>query len=371
MVQKHTVPFANGDDGAARVAKMVIDQIFSTFPFKYVPLNVEARLDTEDDCLQDAARAFLKYGTGIKISTASNDSRILAAGLGSLNIKMRPMLGAYAIFRFLQGPGKYKHPAAVLRYAYGGFYNEQSCEVQELNGRKTLVTVQHTDIADFHRYVKLAYDKAKEHNLHIIIATKRTIAESEKQFYLLCAEGLKNLGMEEGKNLDQPGGVWTGDFHHELTDDNETRLAISAAGTNTHSNGGFLLMVNNVDGDGRSDVVNAQHGGYLMGSEVYCCVGEKEFSYHELPTGTGESFAEGPFPVGERFFNPTAIIFTVAAGIEKTNPGYKMYFDAVRIKTLSYIKRTPPQQWDTQKMIAAVAKYSFADLPTEAVAPAS
>lgn len=368
MHEKHTVPFCQGDGGVKRISEMVLATIFPDFLLDRYPLSVEDRIRTNDGCTSGAAQAFIAHRGGIKMSTASNHPAVLELGYGSLNIKMRPMLGAYAILRMLEGPGRYKKPAGVLRYAYGGFYDEISCNTEEINGRKTVVTVTHTDVHDFEKYVKLAYDTAKQHNLHIIIATKKTIARSEKVFYEACALGLRTQGLVEGKNLDQPGGEWTGDFHHELTDDNETRLAINAApGTNTYSNGGFLLMVDNVNGDGRSDVMNAQHGNYVMGSEVFCSVNGKDFSYRELPTGTADSFAEGPLPEGLGFFNPTAIIFTIAAELEKFNPGYKTYFDAVRVKTLAYIKRTPPEQWNTGNMIAAIAQYSASAIPKEVV----
>src|SRR5262245_7561264 len=98
------IGFANEDGGTGRGAKLVRETIFAEFQTMDVPVTVESRLDTKDECAKKAVEVFQLCGAGFKNSTASNDKRIRAAGLKSLNIIMRPLAGGFGMLRVLQGP---------------------------------------------------------------------------------------------------------------------------------------------------------------------------------------------------------------------------------------------------------------------------
>jgi isocitrate dehydrogenase len=347
------IVFANGDGGAARVALMVRNIIFSKFPTVDTPLDVDTRLDTNDACVQTSVNAFYELKAGVKISTASNDKRITTAGLKSLNIIMRPMLGAYALLRVLQGPGRYPKLCGVVRYGHGDFYDEQSCNIEMIEGRRTAVINTHMDLDHIPFFAKLAAEQAKARGWHLIIGNKKTIAASEKLFHDEVTSVWNNLGLTEGKYFDEATGTYsTGDFHHDLTDAALMRLPINI-GIGGYGKGGILMVLGNGNGDSGSDIMDSQHGNYVMGSQVYCEKNGLEFTFEELATGTADKMATGPL-TGDNFFHPISTIFAFASAFEQANPDDKKFFDEVRKISLMLMERTPVEERDTEKFIMTV-----------------
>ena len=66
--------FCNGDESARRAADMVKEIVFSQFPSIDADTGVEARIASNDACIQQAAEAIRSCGSGVKISTASKFS---------------------------------------------------------------------------------------------------------------------------------------------------------------------------------------------------------------------------------------------------------------------------------------------------------
>lgn len=350
------IVFANGDGGTGRVAQMVREKIFGDFPTIDIPLKVEDRIGSDDACIKNAVEAFKNYGAGFKNSTASNDPEILKRNMGSVNIVMRPLLGAFAMLRMLQGPGRYKHPSGVLRYAYGDFYNEETLTIGNLDSRETAIITQHLDLAGMIPFARLAMQVAKENGLHLVIATKKTIAQSEKLFYERVTQVWKENGLVEGKAEDG-GNIWTGDFHHELTDIALATLPVETAeGRTPFAENRFLLVTGNANGDTGSDIVDLQHGNRVMSSTVYCEKSDGSwFTYEELPGGTADKMKTGELN-GKNFLNPVGIIFALASAFERVNPEHKEFFDGVRKATIQYITTVPDNELDTEKMIDRIAQ---------------
>lgn len=349
------IGFANGDGGTGRGATMVRRSIFRDFPMIEVPVTVEARIATNDACIAEAVKVFQRCGTGFKNSTASADPLMARLGWPSANIKMRPMTNSYAMLRVLQGPGRYANPCGVIRLATGGFYDEQSCEIIEIEGKETAIVTNHLDLDKLESFAKLAAKIARTRGWHLVLASKSTIAASEKLFRERIESAWRQLGLVEGVAWSKDGNLWTGDWHHELSDIAIARLPIeNGDGVSPFAQGKFLLVADNSLGDTASDVIDLQHGNHVMGSTVFCSIEGRDFFYEELAGGTADAMATGPLK-GSNFLSPVGIIFGMASAIESVNPGQKDFLDAVRRETLDYLEQTPGPDRDTEEMITRVA----------------
>jgi hypothetical protein len=338
------IAVANGDGGTGRVAPMILESVFSPFPFVDVPLTVAERIKTNDACIEDAVRAFLQCGAGFKNSTASDHPDIKRLGMKSANIVMRPMTGAFAMLRLLQGPGRYVKACGTLRYAHGSFYDEVSCTEEMIDGRRTAVITQHLDLQDLQPFAMLAMEIAQQHGLDLLLSSKSTIATSELWFRRMIEEVWKGQGL-----------TWT----HKLTDIAIAELPVQTA-LGGSGKGGFLHVADNANGDTSSDVIDHQHGNFVMGSTVFCLSQDgRRFSYEELPGGTAHRMEFGPL-IGDTFLNPTAIMFALTNAFQQVNPDQNLFFEQVRYLTIQYLNETPKQDRDTEEMIKFVAEGSQA-----------
>ncbi|MCX6755460.1 MAG: isocitrate/isopropylmalate family dehydrogenase [Candidatus Nomurabacteria bacterium] len=346
------IAFINADGGTGRAAKIVRETIFEEFPTVDIPMTVEERIRTNDNCIKEAVEALRKCGTGFKNSTASDHPKIKELGWKSANILMRPEVGAFGILRILQGPGRYKDICGVLRYAYGGFYDEKSCDIQIIKGRRVAVSTQHMDLDGLRPFAILANEIAKRQNLHIILSSKSTIAETQRLFRTEIEKVWEEFGLTRGEAYNKKGEIWTGNFHHELSDVLLAGLPIVTADGTPFANGKFLHVADNEVGDISTDIIDWQHGNRVMGSRVYCENPDgSQFIYEELPGGTADKMTTGEM-IGDNFLNPIGIIFAMAASFEKVNPEQSEFFNEVRKYALNYIKIVPKKaERDTEKMI--------------------
>ena len=322
MSELNPIVFINGDETTRIVATKVREGIFKDFPTVDVDLGAKSRLESKDAVIKQAADALKEIGAGVKISTASNDAGIKAAGLKSANIELRPAAGAYVTLRMTQAAVTYQKPVAVLRYLKGGFYDECAFDV-DANG---------VDFSRVEDTANLAVKIAKEKGMTLAASSKWTIAPSEKEF------------MDRIKNVWDAAGV---EYATELTD-------IAIANLPHRLEGGWLHVFDNPNGDTASDVADICHGGHVMGSALYCKDGDNEFVYEELPGGTAPDKVDTDLK-GPNFFNPLSTIFAFAAMFEEKNPAQKAWFDSMRQATLDYLNETPAEQKGTDDMISYIA----------------
>ncbi len=353
------IGFANGDGGTGRGAALARHSIFLRFPTEDVPVTVEARLETNDLCIDTALAAFRKCGAGFKNSTASNDKRIKKAGKKSANIVMRPKAGAFALLRMLQAASKYGPTSGIIRYAHGGFYDEREFSVvqEKFGGRRIARIVQEMDVDAITPYANLAADVAKESGLHLILASKSTIARSEEFFRLEVERIWAARGLKPGETKNrETGAIWTGDYHFELTDVALASLPINATSGVSWGHAPVLGCFDNPNGDSGSDLMEFQVDGRIMGSQVWCENEDgSQYTYEELPGGTADGKTTGPLK-GAQFLDPTSIIFAMAAAFQKVNPDQKAFFDAVRAETLKYCTTTPREDRDTEALMSYVTE---------------
>ncbi len=347
---ENKIVYMGGDDTAGLVADLVLEKLFSQFDFVHCPMNVDARMSTNDGCIQTAVEALKEYGSGVKISTASNDQQIVEAGLKSANIALRDEIGCVGMFRLTFGPGKYKKPIAILRCGTGDFYDEKSCEIEEKDGHEIAVITQHMNLDYVRKFAQIALDRAREHGFQIILSTKWTISPGEKLIYDICNKIFAENGLTKGKRGE-------GAYYTELTDIAGANIPINIELPDMNSpmsvnNGGWLLVTGNAAGDTASDIADLQHDGNSMGSEVICNDG---FSYFELPGGTAPDKNNTDLKGKGNFFSPVGIIVSFYGAITQVNPDAKEYCDSVLHCALQYMNETPEANRCTNTMIDWIA----------------
>lgn len=350
------VVFMNGDESARDCATMVKEIIFADFPFIEKDVGVEARIASDDKCIEAAAKAVIEYEGGIKISTASNHPDIKAKGWKSANIRLRPLAGCVGMFRITFGDGKYNNPVGVARFGSGDFYAEQSCDIQKIAGvdgveRDTAVIVQHLCVEDIYPFAEICVKRHKALGLQLIYSSKWTISKGEQLLPEICKEVWKKAGLTEGEKRGE------GDFYGEITDMAAAFIPgniTTGDGTAPISgfNGGWLGVTGNANGDTFGDILDFQHGGKGMGSEVACRGG---FSYQESPGGTAPGRYGSDYK-GDKFFIPMDTLNSFTSAITDANPQAKTYCDAVMAKGWEYIENTPKEERATREMLEWIAK---------------
>lgn len=350
MTQLKPYAFCNGDESTRRAALMVKDIVFKDFPCVEADTGVEARIASNDACIEAAAKAIKECGAGVKISTASDHAEIKAKGWKSANIRLRPLVGAIGMFRMTMAPGRYKNPVAVMRYGSGDFYSETNCEVKTIDGLETAVITQQMVIEDMYPYAKMVVKKAKQFGLKLILSSKWTISKGEQFLTNRVSEVLDEAGYVRGK------GRGEGDYYWELSDIAAARIPINVGG----DEGGWMIVTGNANGDTMADIADFQHGGNAMGSEVICRDG---FSFYELPGGTAPDLLDKDWK-GDTFFSPVGTLVSFCGAISDINPQAKPYTDAVMKAMSAYLDETPKAERSTQDMLEYIAKAAKGSLTT-------
>jgi len=341
----------NGDDSTRRGAEMVRDILFSDYKFLDFDTGVDARINSNDECIQAAADALAEYGAGIKISTASNDPRIKEKGWKSANIVLRPLAGVVGMFRKTNGKGGYKKDVAVMRYGSGDFYSETSCiPNKNKEGLETRIITQEFIIEDFYPFANAMVERAKLYNMQMILSSKWTISEGETYIIDICRKVFSEAGLEEGNRGE-------GDFYTEIADMAGAYIPINVSPPNkscpmAYGNGGWMLGCGNANGDTFADITDLQHGNNTMGSE---CILRNGGSYYELPGGTAPGRADSDFK-GNKFFSPIATLIAFNGGVVSVNPQAKVYCDRVIDEAFTYLENTPEEERCTQTMLEHIAK---------------
>lgn len=351
------VVFMNGDDSTRRGALMVKDIVFPEFSYIESDTGVDARLESNDKCLEESAKLLAQHRAGIKISTASNDERIKAKGWKSANIVLRPLAGVVGMYRQTSAPGGYRSPVAVMRCGTGDFYAEQSCKPIKVDGRDAREIIQHFIVEDLVPYAQAAASRAKKNGLQMVLSSKWTISEGETYLPDVCEKIFSELGLKAGE------GRGEGDHYREIADMCGAYIPtnVAPAGADcpmAYDNGGWMIVCGNANGDTFADIADLQHGGNSMGSECICRDG---FSYFELPGGTAPGRANSDFK-GAKFFSPIGTLVAFAGAITSVNPEAESYTKAVMAAAVEYMSNTEDSQRCTQSMLEEIRKSALASL---------
>lgn len=324
------IAFARGDQTAAQVAVLCREQIFGQFPTIDVPCDVEQRLATDDTCVVEFIEALRTCGSGVKISTATDDERIEAAGLGSANIKLRAATEVVGMFRMIETPKGYRKSSAILRYGSGGFYSEESCEQFKIDGVEFARVTSVMNISNLRPFAELAMKLAKKYKLDLRISSKWTIADSEKLF---SDRVIRSFNEAEAT------------YEKILTD-------VAFATLATKHEGGWLWLFDNPNGDSAADIVDFVDGSRSMCSTVFCLDGT---TFEELPGGTAPDKLNTDLK-GKNFFNPVGIINAFCTALAVVNPDEAAFFAQVHKEVDHYLRGTEEPQLSTYDMVEWVAK---------------
>ncbi|MCB0359671.1 MAG: hypothetical protein KDD44_08545, partial [Bdellovibrionales bacterium] len=308
------VVFMNGDDSTRRGALMVRDIVFPDFSYVDVDTGVDARVASNDACLDEAAAMLAHHRAGIKISTASNDPRIRERGWKSANIVLRPKAGVIGMYRQTMAPGGYRRPVAVMRFGSGDFYSETACKPISLDGLEAREITQHLIIGYLEPFARAAAERAKRHGLQMVLSSKWTISEGETYLPDICEKVFQDLGLTIGEKRGE------GDAYREIADMAGAYIPVNVGPSGdcamSMDNGGWMIVCGNANGDTFADIADLQHGGNSMGSECICHAG---FSYFELPGGTAPGRKDSDFK-GDKFFSPMGTLVAFAGAITSVNP---------------------------------------------------
>jgi isocitrate dehydrogenase len=329
LLNLNPIVFVNGDQTAGVVAEKVREQIYGDVPVLELPCAIENRLNTKDGCVDGIVSNLKQLGSGVKISTATDDDRIEEAGLGSANIKMRKKMDVVGIFRHIEEPDGFTFPCAVFRYGSGGFYSEQSCEIVMVNGRRTAEIVTHLDLENTELFANLAMQLALSHDLYLHLSSKWTISASERLFVDEICAVFDAVGVR---------------YEKDLTDVAMAKLA-------TERTGGFLWLFDNPNGDYASDMVDWIDGTRSMTSTVYCADGT---IYEEMPGGTAPD-KYGTDLIGKNFFNPLGIIGCFNRAIVHVNPSFASRAAFIAKLAATYLISVDSKQFSTYGMIDWIA----------------
>lgn len=337
---------------------MVREIVFSDFPLIDCDTGVDARLGSNDQCLEEAARLLRKHRAGIKISTASDDPRIKERGWKSANIRLRPLAGVIGMYRQTMGPGNYQRPVAVMRFGSGDFYTEESCTPFTTTDNLAARRIVQVFITDYLRpFAAAAAHRARAHKLQMILSSKWTISAGEALLPDACEAVFLECGLIKG------GKRGEGDFYREIADMCAAYIPTNVAPSGpdcpmAYGNGGWMIVCGNANGDTFADVADFQHGGNSMGSECICYDG---FSYSELSGGTAPGRRDSNFK-GDKFFSPMGTLVAFAGAITSVNPDAQPYADAVLRSASAYMTSTEAAERCTQTMLEFVAKEAKAAL---------
>lgn len=351
------VVFMNGDDSTRRGATMVKNIVFGNFQYADADTGVDARIATNDECIQTAAELLALHRAGIKISTASNDPRIKEKGWKSANIKLRPLARVIGMYRQTMAPGAYKRPVAVMRLGTGDFYSETGCEPFEKDELPAHRITQEFFTAYLDPYARAAAERAKRHGLQMVLSSKWTISKGESLLPDACERVWREMGLTGSEIRGQ------GDWYREIADMAGAYIPTNVSPPDktcamANDNGGWMIVCGNANGDTFADIADLQHGGNSMGSE---CISYDGYSYFELPGGTAPGRKDSDFK-GAKFFSPLGTLVSFCGAITSVNPDAQLYADLVMAKAADYMKSTPEADRCTQTMLEWVASQARAGL---------
>lgn len=323
------IAFACGDQTAALVAKMCREQIFASFPTIDVPCDVAQRLETSDECITAFVQGLRDCGSGVKISTATDDERIRQAGLGSANIKLRAATNVVGMFRMIASPKGYDHPSAIMRYGSGGFYNEEGCELFQHEGAEYARVTSVMNVSNIRPFAELAMKLSLQYGLKLRVSSKWTIAESERLFFDRIASVFDEAEVS---------------YEKLLTD-------VAFATIATKHEGGWLWLFDNPNGDSAADIADFVDGSRSMCSTIYCLDGS---SFEELPGGTAPDKLGTDLRNGN-FFNPVGVINAFCSAFAVVNPDEEAFFARVQKESEHYLNGTRDEDRNTYDMVSVIA----------------
>ncbi|MDL2233481.1 NADP-dependent isocitrate dehydrogenase [Ruminococcaceae bacterium OttesenSCG-928-L11] len=327
----------DGDEMTRILWKMIKDELLEPYidlKTEYYDLGLPHRDETNDQVTRDSAEAIKKYGVGVKCATITpNAQRVEEYKLKDMwkspNATIRGALDG-TVFRtpilidcIKPTVRTWKKPITIARHAYGDVYAATEYRVPG-KGKAELVF---TDEAGSETFRKTVYDfecpgvlqsmfnkdssiesfahvcfqYALDEKIDMWFSTKDTISKQYDQTFKLLFQKIYD---ENYKTAFEKAGI---EYFYTLIDDAVARVV--------RSEGGFLWVCKNYDGDVMSDMVSTAFGSLAMMTSVLMSPDGK-YEY-EAAHGTVTRHYYRHLKGEETSTNPIATIFAWTGALRK------------------------------------------------------
>lgn len=335
-IKMNTIVEMDGDEMTRILWKMIKDELLCPFVelnTEYYDLGLPFRDETNDQVTVDAANAIKKYKVGVKCATITpNAQRVEEYNLKEMwkspNGTIRAILDG-TVFRapiitkcIKPYVSRWTKPITIARHAYGDVYKATEYRVPG-PGKAELVfhgedgTEFSQQIYDFEcagvlqgqynkdssieSFARVCFDYALSIKQDMWFATKDTISKQYDQTFKLMFQRIFD---EEYKEKFDAAGI---EYFYTLIDDAVARVI--------RSEGGFLWVCKNYDGDVMSDMVSTAFGSLAMMTSVLVSPdGNYEYeAAHGTITRHYYRWQKGEKPSS----NPVATIFAWSGALKK------------------------------------------------------
>ena len=335
-IKMNTIVEMDGDEMTRILWKMIKDELLCPFVelnTEYYDLGLPYRDETNDQVTIDASNAIKKYKVGVKCATITpNAQRVEEYNLKEMwkspNGTIRAILDG-TVFRapiitkcIKPYVSRWNKPITIARHAYGDVYKATEYRVP---GKGTAELVFHGEdgtefsqkIYDFEcagvlqgqynkdssieSFARVCFDYALSTKQDMWFATKDTISKQYDQTFKFIFQRIFD---EEYKEKFDAAGI---EYFYTLIDDAVARVI--------RSEGGFLWVCKNYDGDVMSDMVSTAFGSLAMMTSVLVSP-EGNYEYeaaHGTITRHYYRWQKGEKPSS----NPVATIFAWTGALKK------------------------------------------------------
>ena len=335
-IKMGTIVEMDGDEMTRILWKMIKDELICPFVelnTEYYDLGLKYRDETCDQVTVDAANAIKKHKVGVKCATITpNAQRVEEYSLKEMwkspNGTIRAILDG-TVFRapiitsrIKPYVSRWNKPITIARHAYGDVYKATEFRVPgpgkaELvfhgeDGTEFCQTVydfecagvlqgQYNKDSSIESFARVCFDYALSTKQDMWFATKDTISKQYDQTFKFIFQRIYD---EEFKDKFEAAGI---EYFYTLIDDAVARVI--------RSEGGFLWVCKNYDGDVMSDMVSTAFGSLAMMTSVLVSP-EGNYEYeaaHGTVTRHYYRWLKGEKPSS----NPIATIFAWTGALKK------------------------------------------------------
>ena len=335
-IKMNTIVEMDGDEMTRILWKMIKDELICPFVelnTEYYDLGLPHRDETDDQVTVDAANAIKKYKVGVKCATITpNAQRVEEYSLKEMwkspNGTIRAILDG-TVFRapiitncIKPYVGRWNKPITIARHAYGDIYKATEYRVpgpgkaelvfhgddgtefsQEIYAFECagVLQGQYNKDSSIESFARVCFNYALSTKQDMWFATKDTISKQYDQTFKLIFQRIYD---EEFKQQFEEAGI---EYFYTLIDDAVARVI--------RSEGGFLWVCKNYDGDVMSDMVSTAFGSLAMMTSVLVSP-EGNYEYeaaHGTITRHYYRWQKGEKPSS----NPVATIFAWTGALRK------------------------------------------------------
>ena len=335
-IKMNTIVEMDGDEMTRILWKMIKDELLCPFVelnTEYYDLGLPYRDETNDQVTIDASNAIKKYKVGVKCATITpNAQRVEEYNLKEMwkspNGTIRAILDG-TVFRapiitkcIKPYVSRWTKPITIARHAYGDIYKATEFRVPG-KGKAELVfhgedgtefsqTIydfecagvlqgQYNKDSSIESFARVCFEYALSTKQDMWFATKDTISKQYDQTFKFI---FQRIFEEEYKEKFDAAGI---EYFYTLIDDAVARVI--------RSDGGFLWVCKNYDGDVMSDMVSTAFGSLAMMTSVLVSP-EGNYEYeaaHGTITRHYYRWQKGEKPSS----NPVATIFAWTGALHK------------------------------------------------------